>query len=63
MPALIIHTLFARSAAATCWRGDLTPLVVCLSKHVDFRLLADEVDTVLPRRSRAKAGPSPYPVS
>ncbi len=38
--------------------GD--PLAV-LSKHVDFGLMAEEIDRWVPRPSRAKGGRPPYP--
>ena len=34
--------------------------LVGLSKHVDFAALAAEIDTALPRPSRAKGGRPPY---
>lgn len=38
--------------------GD--PLAL-LNKHVDFRLMAEEIDRWVPRPSRAKGGRPPYP--
>ena len=37
-------------------RSKLGDPLVGLSKHVDFAALADEIDTALPRPSRAKGG-------
>ena len=42
-------------------RSKLGDPLVGLSKHVDFAALADEIDTALPRPSRAKGGRPPYP--
>lgn len=42
-------------------RSKLGDPLVGLSKHVDFGALADEIDTALPRPSRAKGGSPPYP--
>ena len=42
-------------------RSKLGDPLVGLSKHVDFGALADEIDTALPRPSRAKGGRPPYP--
>ena len=42
-------------------RSKLGDPLVGLSKHVDFSALADEIDTALPRPSRAKSGRPPYP--
>ena len=41
-------------------RSKLGDPLVGLSKHVDFAALADEIDTALPRPSRAKGGRPPY---
>ena len=41
-------------------RSKLRDPLVGLSKHVDFRALADEIDVALPRPSRAKGGRLPY---
>jgi IS5 family transposase len=35
--------------------------LVGLSRHVDFAALSNEIDTALPRPSRAKGGRPPYP--
>ena len=53
-------SLFAEEDRANR-RSKLGDPLVGLSKHVDFAALADEIDTALPRPSRAKGGRPPYP--